>query len=84
MVCAVNGHVGVSPSTTTRQTYFLGLGFAFADERMGIMIGALSLPVQRLQPGFKIGDRLNPNQTSAPTQDGRDWRLGVGLNLRPF
>jgi hypothetical protein len=84
MECAFNLHMGVSPSVTTRQTYFLGFGFAFADERMGLMAGALSLPVQVLQSGFSSGDKLPPRQTSAPTQDGRVWRLAVGLNLRPF
>jgi hypothetical protein len=81
---AVNLHVGVSPSVTTRQTYFGGVGFAFADERIGLMVGLLSLPDQELQSSFHLGDKLNTSQTSAPTREGRDWRLAVGLNLRPF
>jgi hypothetical protein len=84
MVCAVNLHVGVAPSVTIRQAYFGGVGFAFADERIGIMVGRLSLPVQELQSGFSVGQLLNASQTTAPTQEGRVERWAVGLNFRPF
>jgi hypothetical protein len=84
MVCAVNLLFGVSPSVTPRQTYFGGLGFAFADERVGLIVGGLSLPVQELASTFDIGDKLSKNQNGAPTTEGRVWRLAVGFNLRPF
>jgi len=84
MGCAFNLLLGVTPSVTPRQTYFGGIGLAFADERIGLMAGGLSLPVQELAEGFSPGDRLNTEQTSAPTRDARVWRWAVGVNLRPF
>jgi hypothetical protein len=83
MVCSFNLHMGIAPSVTTRQTYFGGAGFAFADERVGIMVGLLSVPVQMLGSGSP-GDKLNRLQASPVTREGRVERWAVGLNLRPF
>ncbi|HTX66986.1 MAG TPA: hypothetical protein VMD31_14540, partial [Opitutaceae bacterium] len=81
---ALNLHLGVTPNVTTRQTYFAGIGIAFADERIGIMVGYLSLPIQNLIAPDSVGTVVKTGQTSAPTQDGRLTRLAVGVNLRPF
>jgi len=81
---ALNLHLGVTPNVTTRQTYFAGIGIAFADERIGIMVGYLSLPIQNLIAPDTVGTVVKTGQTSAPTQDGRLTRLAVGVNLRPF
>ena len=81
---ALNLHLGVTPSVTTRQTYFAGIGIAFADERIGFMVGYLSLPTQNLIAPDSVGTVVKTGQTTAPTQEGRLGRLAVGVNLRPF
>ena len=82
--CSLNFIAGVTPSVTTRQTYFFGGGLAVADERIAIIVGWLSLPTQDLVPPSKVGDYLVTGQAVAPTQETRVGRLAVGLNLRPF
>jgi hypothetical protein len=81
---AINAHLGMTPSVTPHQTYFFGAGIAAADERVGLVVGVLSLPVKELVAGFNVGDALTTAQKAAPTQDGRQTRWAIGFNLRPF